>query len=341
MLNESSISYDTLHSLIKERMSNLSLSSRDAKFFADYICEVSFAGIYTHSLMTLKAHINKINSKQFELNNSLSFKKLSSVIYKLDCNNMIGCISATYAIDKAIEISETEGIGVVLANNANTYGAASYYANRAVKKNMIGITFTNSPAAIAPIGGIKPIVGTNPFSVGIPANTMIPFLLDMSSSKVAKSKINIARLNNESIPNDWAIDVEGNPTTNPIEAIKGSILPLAGFKGFNLAILFDILSGLLTGSSYQNNVGKFYGEDRKGSMDVGQVFISINPKILFSGNFYVEMDSYLENLKRQPLKNNAILHYPGEGYYNRLNQNLSSGINIDNEIRKLIINDTA
>lgn len=339
MQNDSNIYFEQLHKLISDKMQTLFLSEKDANIFADYICEVSFAGIHTHSLMTLKSHINKIKDNQFNINNDIAFKKITSVIYKLDCKNMIGCVSATYAMDKAIEISKKYGIGIVLANNANTYGAASYYVNRAVKNSLVGITFTNSPAAIAPIGGSKPIVGTNPFSVGIPTKEEYPFLFDLSSSKVAKSKINIARLNEESIPEDWALDIEGNPTNNALEAIRGSILPLAGFKGFYIAIMFDILSGLLTGASYQNQVGKFYDEERMGSMDVGQVFIVLNPAILFEGDFNLEMDIYLQNLKKQPLKNGEKVRYPGEGYYKRISENKKQGIYIDKDMKRTLISD--
>ena len=119
---------------------------------------------------------------------------------------------------------------------------------------MIGITFCNSPAAMAPWGGYEKLIGTNPFAVSVPSASRGSILFDMATSKVAKSKINKARLSEKEIPDDWALDVNGNPTTDPLEAIKGVVLPMAEHKGYGLALSIDLIAGMLSGDAYIDKI---------------------------------------------------------------------------------------
>lgn len=145
----------------------------------------------------------------------------------------------------------------------------------------------------------------------------------MATSKVAKSKINEARKAGENIPLGWALDIDGNPTTDPIKAINGMVLPMAEHKGYALSLAIDIIAGLLSGAGYLNNVNRFYSIDNR-CMNVGQMFVAIDPKIVMSENFYKLIDNYIEQLHSSG--NNVM--YPGENKHNREVESEKSGISL-------------
>ena len=173
-------------------------------------------------------------------------------------------------------------------------------------------------------------LGTNPFAVAIPGAKNGPIMFDMATSKVAKSKINKARLAGESIPSDWALDTDGNPTTDPLEAIKGTVLPMAEYKGYGIAMAIDIIAGVLSGAGYLNGVNRFYSDGEDG-MNVGQVFVAIDPRIVMSDSFYSDIDGYINQIHAcEPLGDDAVL-YPGERKNKNLADSLKNGVEITAE----------
>jgi LDH2 family malate/lactate/ureidoglycolate dehydrogenase len=217
----------------------------------------------------------------------------------------------------------------VLCKNANTYGPAFYYPLQAAKRNVIGLTFCNSPAAMPVWNGKDKLLGTNPFAVAIPSKSNGTIIFDMATSKVAKSKINEARLSNKKIPDGWALDEQGNPTTDPIEAIRGLVLPMGGFKGYGLALTIDVLSGVISGASFSNNVGKFYSKDNKG-MNVGQTFIVIDPAVVSDNDFLAVMDDYINIIRNSNAIGDSIIVLPGDNKRRIRDNNLANGIKLEN-----------
>ncbi|KPG70215.1 Ldh family oxidoreductase [Enterococcus sp. RIT-PI-f] len=327
------IPYNELRDLTVSLLKSKGLNEFDSSVIADYFIRVEAMGIKTHGYTTLKSHINKIENNQYNLNAVIQTKRVMDSVLVADSDNSIGMISATKLMNICIQEAKNHGMYIVHCNNANTFGAASYYCNLAVQSGLIGITFSNSPAAMAPWGGIDNLLGTNPFSIGIPSNNYAPFIFDMSSSIVAKSKINSARIEGKKIPEGWAIDSQGNPTIDPLEAIKGSLLPVGEHKGYGIAMMIDIMAGLLSGAAFQSKVKKFYRESDEGSMNVGQVFIVIDPVRIYGENFYNKMDEYLENIKAsKPINKYSNIRYPGEHLNLRLKCSLESGIEMNKKL---------
>lgn len=311
---------------VKKLLVSYGLNSESSHIFCDVLLMSDMCGIHTHGLSVLPAHIDRMKRGGYSLEKVPIIEKETTAFSLVNANNTIGCISAHYCMNLAMEKCLENGIHIVISKNCNTYAAAFYYTKLATDKGLIGITFCNSPSAMAAWGGKKKILGTNPLAIGIPAKDEGPILFDMATSIVAKSKINEARKMGINIPEGWALDCDGNSTTSPIEAINGFIMPMAGPKGYGLAMMFDILAGLLSGSAYLNDVGRFYSSDNS-SMNVGQVFIAIDPTMIMSTDFYNKMDEYISTLH----KSGEDVRYPGENKMRMLNDSLRYGVELSSD----------
>lgn len=312
------------------------LPEEQATTAADCYVTADACGIKTHGLLVLQSHLNKIDNGFYNLAPNLKLEKCTHSFAVVDSDNSIGTFSAVYCMNLAMQNAKKEGVFTVFAKNCNTYGPAFYYTKLAADENLIGITCCNTPAAMAPWGSYEKLIGTNPFAAGIPGRKEGPVLLDFATSKVAKSKINQARLAGEKIPDDWALDMNGNVTTDPIEAIKGVVLPMADYKGYGIALVIDMLSGLLSGAAYANGVNKFYTEDGK-PMNVGQLFVAIDPRIVLSEAFYKGVDEYINKIHSCKTANGTPPLYPGERKMQNYKHALENGIDYsDSQAGKLL-----
>jgi len=268
-------------------------------------------GIHSHGISILPAHIERIKRGAYNLAPRFHVIKKTHAFARVDSDNAIGPYSATNCMDMAIKNARLEGMFAVYSMNCNTYGPAFYYTHLAAVQGMIGITFCNTPAAMPAWGGKEALLGTNPLAIAIPGKEKGPILFDMATSKVAKSKINEARLAGQRIPDDWALDQHGQVTTDPEEAIKGLILPMAGHKGFGLALCIDILAGMLSGAAYSTDVKKFYSQE-SGCMNVGQVFVAMDPRMILSDEFYDKVDDYIARIHATAALPGQTPRFPGE-----------------------------
>lgn len=178
----------------------------------------------------------------------------------IDADNGLGLLAGRQALDMACDMAKDFGLGAVAVRNSSHFGAAGYYADRAAGLGLIGLAFSNAAPAIAPTDGVQALLGTNPIGAGIPLDGRAPIVLDMATSMAARSRIRQSLVNGETIPEGWAIDADGFPTTDPAAAIAGSVLPIGGPKGYGLALLVELLcSGLADGEpgldiTYENVV---------------------------------------------------------------------------------------
>jgi len=173
-------------------------------------------------------------------------KKASTLL--IDGCSGLGPVTALRSMKEAIRLCHQNGTGVVSTYNCNHFGAASFYGLQAVRENLIGFTFCNATPRVVPHGGRQGVHGTNPVCFAVPAGKYPPVIVDMATSASSAGKINKTLKKGERIPEGWALDRKGNPTTDPKEALQGFLLPMAGHKGYGLALIVDILTGALTGS---------------------------------------------------------------------------------------------
>jgi LDH2 family malate/lactate/ureidoglycolate dehydrogenase len=193
----------------------------------------------------------------------------------LDAGHGFGQVAGRLAMDKAIDLSRNQGIGLVAVRQSNHFGAASYYCARATEAGCIGLTCTNAFPKVAPFGGRRPVLGTNPLAFGCPTDSGVPVLVDVSTAAYAGSSIRKTSAAGGQLPPEVALDANGQPTTEPSAAAGGCLLPAAGPKGFGLGLMVEILSGILTGAAMGQEVGSvFHTWDRP--VNVGHLFVAIH-----------------------------------------------------------------
>ena len=307
------------------------LSENHSKICADYLIKAELVEAKSHGLTRLKMYCDRIKKKLINPKPNIKIKRISSSISHINADNSIGFVSANIGISQAIKSAKKTGIGLVGIKNSGHFGLSSFYAEQAVKKNLIVFCFTNAPPALAPHGAKKSLFGTNPICFGVPTGK-VPFILDASTSKINRGKIRHAQKFNKKIPFGVALDKHGKTTTNAKNALDGTQLPIAEFKGSGLAWMVDILSGVLTGSSHGGKTKDPF-DDFTGPQNVGHLFITIDPKIFIGRKFKMEMKKNIKIVKNLPKAKgfNSIM-YPGERKNSLYKKNLNKDIPIPKKI---------
>ncbi len=312
---------------------NHKLSPLHSMICANAIINAELVGAPTHGLSRLKMYCDRIKKKVINPKPKIKIKKISQSIAHIDANNSIGFVAADIGIKLAIKNAKKTGIGLVGIKNSGHYGLSGYYAEQAVKKNLIAFCFTNAPPAIAPHGAKKSLFGTNPICFGTPTSSKVPFILDTSVSVINRGKIRVAARTGKKIPEGVALDKFGKPTTDAKKALAGVQLPIAGFRGSGLAWMVDILSGVLTGGNHGGKVKDPF-DDFSGPQNIGHLFIIIKPN-LFVGNYNQRIKENIKRIKKLPkIKGIKEIYYPGQNKYMRLKYNLKKKINIPQNILK-------
>ena len=310
------------------------LSTNHALISANALINAELVGAYGHGLSRLRMYCDRISKKVINPKPKIKIKKISQSISHIDANNSIGFVAADIAIKEAIHNAKKTGIGMVAVKNSGHYGLSGYYAEQAVKKNLITMIYTNAPPAIAPHGSMKSLFGTNPICFGTPTNSKIPFILDTSISMINRGKIRVAAQNNKKIPKGVALDKFGKPTTNAKKALEGVQLPIASFRGSGLAWMVDILSGVFTGGNHAGKVKDPF-DDFSGPQNIGHLFITFKTN-LFVNNFNKRIKNNIKIIKKLPkVKGVDEILYPGQSKYKRFKMNSKRDI----KITKLINND--
>ena len=322
-----------LLNLIKSIFVKHKLNSNHADISAKALINAELAGAYGHGLSRLKMYCDRIKKKVINPKPKIKIKKISQSISYIDANNSIGFVAADIAIKKAIQNAKKTGMGLVAVKNSGHYGLSSYYAQQAIKENLITMIYTNAPPAIAPHGARKSLFGTNPICFGTPSGSKVPFIFDSSISMINRGKIRFASKNNQKLPVGVALDKFGKPTTDANKALKGVQLPIAGFRGSGLAWMVDILSGVLTGGNHAGRVKDPF-EDFTGPQNIGHLFITFKTN-LFVKDYNQRIKDNIKRVKRLPkVKGIKEIMYPGQNKYKRYKMNLKKEIKISKIIKK-------
>lgn len=317
-----------LKNKIKVTLLSKGLNEECSQATAECMTMADMYGIATHGSVVLPSHIERIEAGGYNLDPTFEVISETSSFAVIDANNSIGFASANYCMNYAMQKARENGMFTVFSRNANAYGAASCYAMMAAQKGMIGITCCNSPTAMAPIGGKDKLFGTNPLSVVIPTGDDEPIIIDMATSKVAKSRFLQMKREGKPLGEGWALDKEGKPTIDPDEGIQGLVCPMEGFKGYGLALIIDVLAGLLSGAAWQDKVNRFYNE--KGDpMNVGHLFIAIDSEKVMGSCYWDMIKAYVANIHNSTrVDENRPIAVPGDDKNIAYKNNMVKGIEI-------------
>ena len=284
----------------------------DAHLAADTLVQADLWGHQSHGVMRLSWYVARLKAGVCEPVAKPQTLIDAGAIGVIDGRDAMGQVLTARAMEDAIRRAKAHGIGAVALRNSNHFGTAMYFTLMAARAGCVGFLSTNASPAMAPWGGRKKTVGTNPWSWAAPAGSHPPMVLDIANTGVARGKIYLAKQKGLPIPEGWAISAEGAPTTDPAEAIAGIILPMAQHKGYAIAAMMDMLSGVLTGSAFGTGVHGPYQTDHKSG--AGQFMIALDIAAMQPlAEFNARMDRYVSELKAVPLAQGFDeVVYPGE-----------------------------
>jgi len=301
--------HEDLMDFVERYMTKLGVPAEDARTVGDVLICADIRGVESHGLHRLGSYYgNRISKGWINPLTPIEVVHETGSTALLDGGNGCGQVVSYKAMKMAIEKAKNVGLSAITVRNSNHYGIAGYYAMMAMKEDMIGISLTNSQPLVAPTFGRTAVLGTNPIAMAAPSGKTYPYLLDMATSAVAYGKIQVYEKKHEHIPIGWGIDEQGLPTNDP-SLIKpgghGALLPLggmditAGYKGYGLALLVEILCSALSGGNYLTKVG---GPGLPAPTGVSHFFMAINieafrPIIDFKN----QMDDMITLLKQSPL----------------------------------------
>jgi L-2-hydroxycarboxylate dehydrogenase (NAD+) len=326
------VKQDLLKKKIIEIFKLQKLSGKHARICANALINAELVGAPSHGLSRLKMYCDRIQKKTINPKPKIKIKKISKSIAHVDANNSIGFVAADIAIKVAINNAKKTGLGLVAVKNSGHYGLSGYYAEQAVKKNLMAMVFTNAPPAVAPHGALKSLFGTNPICFGTPTGSKVPFILDTSISMINRGKIRVAVREGGTIPEGVALDKFGKPTTDPKKALEGVQLPIAGFRGSGLAWMVDILSGVITGGNHAGRVKDPF-TDFSGPQNIGHLFFVLKPNLFVGNSFNKRIKDNIKTIKKLPkIKGIKEILYPGQNKYNRYKNNLKKEIKITKNV---------
>jgi (2R)-3-sulfolactate dehydrogenase (NADP+) len=198
----------------------------------------------------------------------------ASLLVDADCGFAYPALDA--AREAGLQMAHDQGIAIMAITNSHHCGALSMQVDRIARAGLIGMMVANAPKAIAPWGAAQAVFGTNPIAFSAPRSGTDPLVIDMSLSKVARGKVMNAAKSGKPIPDDWALDTSGNPTTDPHAALAGTMVPIGGPKGTSLALMVEILAAVFTGAAMSHEASSFFSADGPPPR-VGQTLIAIRP----------------------------------------------------------------
>lgn len=296
----------------------LDVPQRDAEVTADVLVQADLRGIESHGVARIMRYAGRIQDKLIDPKPNIRIVSETPSTMLIDGGNGLGQVVGVFAMEKCIAKAKTTGVCLATARNSNHYGIAGYYAMMALKEDMMGISLTNTWPLVAPTYGRKAMIGTNPIAVAIPTGNETQFVLDMATSVVPIGKIEVSERREKNIPIGWGVDAEGRDTMDP-KAIRqgGALLPLggtvehAGYKGYGLGVIVDIMAGVLAGGAFGLDVGR--PEDPIIS-NIGHFFGAVDVRAFMPiEEFRERMDSMLQAIKNSPkAAGQSRIFYAGE-----------------------------
>jgi (2R)-3-sulfolactate dehydrogenase (NADP+) len=275
-------------------------TARDAAVsVATALVRANSDGLNSHGLARLKAYSAQVAADKVNGTAVPILEKLGPSAARIDARDGFAFPAFDLAIHTMVAmIKETPVVGIAIANSHH-FGVAGHHVGRLAEQGVVGLVMGNSPAAIAPWGGNRALYGTNPLAFGFPRSGASPLVVDLSLSKQARGKVKLAADEGRPIPEGWALDAGGDPTTDARAALSGSMLPLGDAKGAALVIAVEIIAAAMTGAHFGYEASSFF-DDQGGPPRVGQFLLGFAPGPLSGGTYENRIEELLESVLSQP-----------------------------------------
>jgi LDH2 family malate/lactate/ureidoglycolate dehydrogenase len=331
--NKIYISADKLRDITTEILKKEGVPEGDAFITADCLVKANLRGIDTHGVIRLKVYVDRLRAGGNNPTPNIRVIREGTTTAVMDGDNGLGPPGGVQAMEKAIEKAKNYGLGVVTMRNSNHYGTAAYYAMMALKRDMIGISMTNVLAGMPPTGGRQARIGNNPFALAFPSDEEQPIVFDAATSLSSWGKVFLAAQTGKLLEADCFLDQDGNPTVNPEAVISGGLLlPIAGYKGYGMALCIGILTGLLADGSFDIDVPHPYKYlDVPGDNSFFMAAIQVNQFVPIE-RFKNRIDEIIRIIKNTPLAPGAErIYLPGEKEHIAEKGRLAKGIPLNSE----------
>ncbi len=252
------------------------VSEANAASVAKALVAAEADGLSSHGLSRLPAYADQAKAGKVDGHAVPGVRETAPGAVQVDARDGFAFPAIAAGLDRAASLVKQAGVVGVGVGNSHHFGVAAYHVEPLAEHGLVALAFGNSPAAIAPWGGTRPIFGTNPIAFACPCPRRPPLVIDLSLSKVARGKIMVAAQKGEAIPADWALDKDGKPTTDPKAALQGGMLAMGDAKGTALVLMVELLAAALTGSNFGYEASSFF-DAKGGPPRVGQFFLVIDP----------------------------------------------------------------
>lgn len=315
----------------------LGLAQKDAEDVCRILVLADLFGLSTHGLSRLESYGERLQVKGIKARPNIVVERVAPALVKVDGDNGVGPLVGMRSLQAAMEVAREFGVGIALARGSNHFGPISPYSYIAAEAGFASMICSNATTTIAPWGGSDARLGNSPMGFGVPNPGGAPFLLDMAMSVVARAKIRNAMKRGEAIPETWATDKGGRATADPTQALDGFLLPIGGHKGYGLALLVDLLAGLLSGAAYLTHV-KSWLDAPEEPQNLGHFFLLIDTRLLGSAQWLASrMTDFAAILHGSPAADvGKPVLVPGEIELGQMARQRQHGIKIDAELLALL-----
>jgi (2R)-3-sulfolactate dehydrogenase (NADP+) len=277
-----------LFRMAKQALMNAGAHETMAEVAAQHLVRAEEQGLSTHGMSRVPSYCSMLRNGRADGKAKPSMAAEKAAVCLIDNADALPYESAAWAIEEVIQRARRNGIGFAGIRNSAHVGVLGIHLLRVAEAGMVGVAFTNSPAAIPAWGGKKALFGTDPVAFAFPRKGAEPIVVDLALTTVTRGKIMVAMQKGEKIPEGWALDRHGRPTTDPKEAIEqGSLFPIGGTKGAMLALAFELVCAALTGAAIGPEADSFFSEQGN-KPRIGQAFLAIDPGALAGRDKYLE-----------------------------------------------------
>jgi LDH2 family malate/lactate/ureidoglycolate dehydrogenase len=332
-----SIEYTRLRTFIQQVYQVIGVPEGDAFIAADSLVFADMRGIRSHGIERLGTYIKRIQQNLINPAGEITVLHETDSTLQVDANNLLGPVACVKALAIAKKKAVQSGSATLSMRNSNHYGAAAFYTDRLAQEGFLAFTCTGATADVAPWGSYQAYLGTNPVSVSVPSKTGT-INLDMATSVQAKGKVRVLHARGEALPEGWCLDKNGNPTTNTADALEGTMLPMAGPKGYGMALFVDILGGVLSGALFGKYAPHFVNDFTQTSR-IGHFFYLLNIENLMpKQEFLNRLDVMVQDIKSLPVREGfEEILLPGEIEARKAEEAMRTGIVLDDVAQKRLL----
>lgn len=320
------LSLSEARDLITETLERCGTSRSNAESVSSGLIAAECFGKRAHGISRLPSYALQSLSGKVDGTAEPHLERLTPSSLRIDASHGFSYPALDLAIEHLPSMAKEQGVAVAIIRRAHHCGVAGVWVDRLAQQGLVSLFFTNTPAAMPPIGGTKAVFGTNPIAFGLPRSDSPPMIIDLSLSKIARGRVMSAARKGEKLEEGIALDSTGAPTTDPQAALSGMMLPMGDIKGTMLALMVELLTGGLSGSNYAMESSSFFSPDGV-APSLGHLLIALDPQILGGDTILSRFEVLLDSLTSQ-----SGVRLPGSNRFSIESSLAQRGIDIDNEL---------